>query len=70
VNAEAFGAYDLGLAIFLASLSSAAFIAATWSAPVFVLAGLLAQRVNRQSGLRLIAAGALNAVPLAGYTWL
>ncbi|MGM0553777.1 MAG: hypothetical protein ACQETK_08270 [Pseudomonadota bacterium] len=70
VNAEAFGAHDLGLAVFLAFISSVAFIAATWSAPVFVLAGLVAQRVNQQSGLRLIIAGALSVVPLAGYTWL
>lgn len=70
VNAEIFGARDLGLAVFLAFLNSAAFIGATCAAPVLVLGGLFAQRLNKQSGLRMVAAGAMCAVPLAWYTWL
>ncbi|RPI69999.1 MAG: hypothetical protein EHM38_06890 [Geobacteraceae bacterium] len=70
VNVEGFGADDLGLALFLAFFSSAALIAATWSAPVFIVAGLMTLRLDKQSGLRLLAAGVLSAVPLAAYTWL
>lgn len=69
VNAEGIGAHDLGLAVFLAFISSIAFIAAMWSAPIFVIAGLVAQRMDKFSGLRLIAAGALSVMLLVGYTW-
>lgn len=69
INAEAFGAHDLGLAVFLAFLSSVTVIAATWSSPALLLAGLLGHRVNKRAGTRLLAAGVLNAVPLAWYTW-
>lgn len=70
LNAEGFGAHDLGLAVFLASISSIAFIAAMWSAPVLVLAGLVARQVDKQSGLRLITAGGLSVMSLAVHTWL
>lgn len=70
INAEAWGAHDPGLALFLAFASSFALLGATWAAPVLVLAGALARRVDRRSGWRLLAAGILCAVPLAVYSWL
>ncbi len=69
VNAEAFGAHDFGLAVYLAFFRGVALVIAIWSAPVFLLAGLLILLIHKQSGLRLIAAGIISVVLLLGNMW-
>lgn len=70
VNAESLGARDLGVAISAVFLNTVATIGAMWAAPVLVVAGAIALRADRGSGLRLVAAGAVCAIPLSFYAWL
>lgn len=69
INAEAFGAHDLGLALTLAFASSLALIGTAWAAPVFVMVGILILRVHRQSAWRILLAAVILAVPILVSLW-
>jgi hypothetical protein len=65
INAQSLGARDAGLALSLSFLVGALLIASLYAAPVLALLGLAALFLHRRAGLRLLAAGALVALPLA-----
>lgn len=69
INAEAFGAHDLGLALTLAFASSMALLGAMWGSPVFVAAGVLVLRAHRQAGWRMLLAGVVLSVPVVVSMW-
>lgn len=69
INAEAFGAHDMELALSLAFASSLALFGAMWAAPAFVVAGALSLRVHRRAGWRLMLVAAVLAVPIVASMW-
>jgi hypothetical protein len=69
INAEAFGAHDMGLALNLAFASSLALIGAMWVAPVLFIAGAVALRADRRAGRRLLLAAGVLAVPIVVSMW-
>lgn len=65
INAEAFGAPDMGRSLFLAILSAVALhVAMFWFAPAFLVTGLLVLAVDKYSGLRLLAAAGVSVMQL------
>lgn len=69
INAESLGAHDAGLALSLSFLVGALLIAALYAVPILALLGLAALFAHRRAGLRLLAAGAVLALPLAAQLW-
>jgi hypothetical protein len=69
INAEAFGAHDMGLALSLAFASSLPLIGAMWAAPVLLIVGVVALRDHRRVGWRLLLAAGLLAAPMVASMW-
>jgi hypothetical protein len=67
VNAESLGAHDAGVALSLSFLAAFASIGALYSAPVLALAGIASLRLQRDAGLRFLAAAAVCALALWPY---
>lgn len=70
VNAESFGAHDMGLALFFSFAGAAALIGSFCAVPVFLVLGVLSLLIQRRAGFRFLAAAAITALPLAVLTWL
>jgi hypothetical protein len=73
VNAESFGARDMGLALYFSIVGAVALVGSFYAVPVFVVLGVLSlflQNLQRRVGFRFLAAGAVTALPLAVLTWL
>jgi hypothetical protein len=66
INAESFGARDAGLALYLSFVVALALFAALYAAPVAVAIGIVSLLfLERRTGLRFVAAGAVAALPFA-----
>ena len=70
VNAESFGARDMGVALGFAFVFAGASIGALYAVPVLVVLGLFSLFFQRRVGFTFLAAGAVTALPLAVLTWL
>lgn len=70
VNAEAFGARDLGLAVFLSFGTAATFVVLTGCAPILLLAGGLTWRFHALSARRFLLAGIVSGIPFIVQTWM
>lgn len=65
INAESLGARDAGLALGLSFASAFTLIGLLYAAPALALAGIASLRADRDAALRLLAAAAVCALPLA-----
>jgi hypothetical protein len=70
VNAESFGARDMGLALNFAFVGGVILVGSLYAVPVLVVLGVLTLFVQRHSGYRFMAAAAVTALPLAVLTLL
>jgi hypothetical protein len=70
VNAEAFGARDMGWALSMATLSAVAGVGSLYAVPVMVALGVLSLFFQRRAAIRFLVAVALTVLPLAAMTWL
>jgi hypothetical protein len=70
VNAESFGARDMGLALYFSIVGAVALVGSFYAIPVLVVLGVLSLFFQRRVGLRFLAAGAVTALPLVVLSWL
>lgn len=70
VNAESFGARDMGLALNFAIVGAVVLVGSFYAVPVLVVLGVLSLFLQRRVGLRFLAAGAVTALPLVVLTLL
>lgn len=70
VNAESLGARDAGVALFLAFVGASTLIGSTYAAPVLGVLGVVTFAFQRPAAVRILAAGAACALPIAVLTWL
>jgi len=70
INAESFGARDMGVALNFAIVVAVASVGALYAVPVLVVLGVLSLFLQRRVGFTFLAAGAVTALPLAVLTWL
>jgi hypothetical protein len=70
INAESFGARDMGLALGFAFVVAVASIGALYAAPILLVLGFFSLFLHRRAGFTLLAAGAVTALPLAVSAWL
>ncbi len=70
VNAEALGAHNFGLAIFLSIAGAFAMTGSTYAVPALALVGILLLFVHRDAGLRLLAAAVASSIPMVVLTVL
>lgn len=63
INAEAFGARDMGLALALSYLEAFALAGSLYATPAVTLLGMVAYFFDRPSGLRLLAAAVVLSAP-------
>ena len=70
INAESFGARDMGLALYFSIAGAVALVGSYYAVPVLVVLGVLSLFLQRRVGLRFLAAGAVPALPLAVLMWL
>jgi hypothetical protein len=70
VNAESFGARDMGLALSFAFVGGVILIGSLYAVPVLVVLGVLSLFVQRRAGFRFLAAAAVTALPLVVLTLL
>lgn len=65
VNADAFGAHDMGMALALSWLGAAALIVCLYSVPILLAFAAVALMLRaRSAAARLLAAGAVAVLPL------
>jgi hypothetical protein len=70
INAESFGARDMGVALSFSFVVAMASVGALYAVPVLLVLGVLSLFFQRRAGLTFLAAGAVTALPLAVLTWL
>lgn len=63
VNDAAFGRYDLGLAISMASVAAVAAVIGLYSAPVLGISSALVVAIDRWAAVRQLAAAIVCALP-------
>jgi hypothetical protein len=63
INAEAFGARDMGLALMLSYLQAFALAGSLYATPAFTLLGMVAYFFDRPSGMRLLVAAVVLSAP-------
>ena len=70
INAESFGARDMGVALGFAFVVAVASVGALYAVPVLVVLGPFSLFLQRRVGFTFLAAAAVTALPLAVLTWL
>jgi hypothetical protein len=70
INAEHFGARDMGVALGFAFVVAVAAVGALYAVPILLVLGFFSLILQRRVGLAFLAAGAVTALPLAVPTWL
>jgi hypothetical protein len=70
VNAESFGARDMGLALNFSIVGAVTMVGLFYAVPVLAVLGVLSLFLQRHAGFRFLAAGAIAALPFVVLTWL